>query len=299
MSIAVFNTISILDPVFRRRQLDNSSTITGPDGRSYAANAGGQNHPAGTHTMGDGKLGSHQHHHEAYHHEQGHHMSGHLIHDGGLGAHVMQPDRAPPHHARQVTRCTTGRTPSMCQPLSLRYTAAWNPAFIAAFAHAVTRSPDRGADIKVIAGESANTEIDQFISEATLLVNTMALDDLSTTTTAKSAETYTQYQMMHALCADILDRVLAVSVAQVSMILAKVAAMSAWMQVALVVAAVAAFVSVALRRVRIEGRTLTTMLYLTPENVVAKDAPRIAKFLESGGLMVDLSELVIGGGGEG
>ncbi|KAI9218374.1 hypothetical protein BC828DRAFT_219020 [Blastocladiella britannica] len=155
-----------------------------------------------------------------------------------------------------------------------------------------------------VAGESTNSELDRFITESTLLVNTMILDDPSSaSTTAVGAATFTRYQLIHALAADILDRVLAVSTAQVNLILDQVSSLSAWMQVAfaaqvvMVVAAVAAFVRVALSRIRVEGRTLTAMLYLIPESVVAKDAPRIAKFIESGGLMVDLSGLVIGGGG--
>ncbi|KAI9222528.1 hypothetical protein BC828DRAFT_378240 [Blastocladiella britannica] len=157
-----------------------------------------------------------------------------------------------------------------------------------------------------IAGESANAEVDRFINEATLLVNTMTLDDPAVTSSAFNMgmgdPMYMRYRLIQALGADILSRVYTISTAMVSLILSQVDSLSAWMQVAfaaqvaLVVGAVAVFVRVALRRVRIEGRTLTAMLYLIPENVMAKDAPRIAKFLESGGLIVDLSGLVIGGG---
>ncbi|KAI9218736.1 hypothetical protein BC828DRAFT_387806 [Blastocladiella britannica] len=155
-----------------------------------------------------------------------------------------------------------------------------------------------------VAGQSANAELDQFIYESTLFVNSMTLGDTTSGNISNATDPrYIRWKLMAALGNDVMNRVDEVNGAMLALILTQVTSLSTLtmaafaVQVVLVLVAVGAFVSVGLPRVRIEGKTLTAMLYLIPEPLMIKEVPRIHKFVESGGLIVDLNGLAVGGGG--
>ncbi|KAI9152511.1 hypothetical protein H9P43_009302 [Blastocladiella emersonii ATCC 22665] len=156
----------------------------------------------------------------------------------------------------------------------------------------VTDQPEIGWT-RAVASQPMDTEISQFIDVLTRVGDAMA--NSATVPRDTNGTAARSWQLALAMSTDVQNRLTAIHTAIKDMMAARVAdsmAVTAAMFGAACIVSCAGLVGVYLGivvRLRREAVALTAVLYLIPPAVVAKDAPGLAKLLESGGAQLELS----------